>query len=363
MTLQDFLLRIPKTDLHLHIMGAIRPETMTVLAARYQLALPRSGAQLYDFSGFYEFLDTLRIAASALREADDFARVAYEALEDGHRKGNLCHAELLFNPQYSLSFGVSYRTMVDGLVAGIRAARQDFDVSALLVPSFDRQISPTDALEIMDMILQYRPPEIAGIGLDGAEHSGPPADFARVFARAGRHGLQRTAHVCEDNQSLDEAPPQNYAICCDVLGCDRLDHGYNLLADDTMTARAREDGLYFNTCTVTSVARNLVKRRASIATMVALGLKVTINTDDPAMFKTDIGRAYTLLFEENPHWGAEQAATFSLNGVDASWLGDTDRKALRQRFHAEIARLRGSLQPLNPPVSPDAGTGCSGPVQ
>jgi adenosine deaminase len=343
MDFSTFLQRIPKVDLHCHLVGTLRQQTLAELAQRYGLSLPRPADALYEFADFYDFLDVLRLAASVLRTGEDFARVTYEALEDGHRSGNLRHVELLFNPQYFYPQGVSYRTMVDGMREGLAEARARFGTSALLVPSFDRIIDAQGAMQILDDILAYRPDEVVGIGLDGAERNGPPAVFAEVYARAGKAGLKRTAHVCEDNQTLEEAPPLHYAICRDVLGCDRLDHGYNLLADPAMVVRARDEGLFFNTCTVTSVTRNLAKRRASIARMVSLGLNITINTDDPIMFKTDIADSYQRLFVEQPQWGVAQARTFSLNGVMASWLDQTGKASLAESFRRELDSLEHEL--------------------
>src|SRR6266404_36760 len=343
----EYLTRLPKVDLHCHLVGTLRPATLGDLARKYGIALPRSEEQLYDFEDFYSFIEILRLSATVMRAQDDFARVAYEALEDGHRAGNLKHAELMFNPQYFYDGGTSYRAMVDGLQEGIHAAQKDFGTTALLIPSIDRQIDPSHALEILQDVLDYRPDVIVGIGLDGPERAGPPGQFHELYRRAGEAGLMRTAHVCEDNQTLAEAPPQNFVICCDVLGCDRLDHGYNILADDRMINRARDEGLYFNTCTITSERQNLTRRHASIARMIELGLKVTLNTDDPQMFKTDIGHSYRALFEARG-WGKEQAIQFSLNGVEASWLGGPERASLRREFEEEIRLLNQAFETVAP---------------
>ena len=344
MDFATFLARIPKAELHNHIIGTLRPATLGALAAKHSLALPRPPERLYDFTAFDAFLDVLRLAASALRTAADFARVAYEAVEDGHEAGNLRHVEFLFNPQYFYPHRVAYRTMVDGMTAGLREAEVDFGVTALLVPSFDRCIAPAAALDIMDDIEGYRTDLVAGIGLDGAERNGPPQAFAAVYERAGRAGLKRTAHVCEDNQTLAEAPPVHYDICRDLLRCDRLDHGYNLLSDEGTIARAQADGLIFNVCTVTSVKANRAGRRERIARMVDLGLTITLNTDDAAMFKTDLAECYQLMFEGRD-WGVSQARAFSLAGVDASWLPDAEKAALRRRFERELDDLARELTP------------------
>jgi adenosine deaminase len=338
-----FLARVPKVDLHCHLVGTLRPATLGALARKHGVPLPRSEETIYDFADFYAFIDTLRLSATVMREPDDFARVIYEASEDGYRSGNLRHAEYMFNPQYFYASGISYRGMVDGLIEGIRGAQRDFGMSSLLIPSIDRQIDPTRALEILDDVLAYRPAEIAGVGLDGPERAGPPGHFHELYRRAGAARLKRTAHVCEDNQTLDEAPPGNFAICCDVLGCDRLDHGYNILADNGMTARARDEGIFFNTCTVTSVRANLARRQGSIARMLEIGLRVTVNTDDPQMFKTDIGHSYRALFETHG-WGADKARKLSLAGVEASWLDESDRHQLKQEFAREIDALEMELR-------------------
>ena len=138
---------------------------------------------------------------------------------------------------------------------------------------------------------------MVGIGLDGAERVGPPAIFAEAYALARKAGLHCTAHCCEDNQTLVEAPPTNYLICRDVLRCDRIDHGYNMLASDFVMAEARHDGLYFTPCAWTSLVHNRPHRPQRIRRMVEAGLNVTINTDDPAMFGTNLGHGFTTLFE------------------------------------------------------------------
>lgn len=342
MDLQGFIKAVPKADLHCHIVGTMRPETLADLAARHGVHLHRPARELYAFQDFYQFIDVLRLAGTVLRNRDDFARLAYEAIEDGHRLGNLRHGEFMFNPQYFYPAGVSYRTMVDGLCDGLAQGRRDFGVSGLLIACIDRQIEPAKAREIMDDILAYRRDEVVGIGLDGPERAGPPQLFAEVYRAAGKAGLKRTAHCCEDNQTLDEAPPQHYAICRDLLGCDRLDHGYNLLASEEMIRRARDEGVYFTACSVTSMKKNLERRRASIARMVELGLKITINTDDPAMFKTDIGHSYTLLFGELG-WGMAEARRFSLAGLDASWLPAPEKWSKRAEFEAELDRLEQEI--------------------
>jgi len=337
----QLLARLPKVDLHMHLAGTLRPATLAAFAQRHALALPRPVESLYTYRDFYDFIDVLRLGAQAVRSAGEFERMAYEAVEDASRSGAR-HVEMSFNPQYYLPAGVPYRVQLEGLVAGVQAAMRDFDCSALLIAALDRGLPMDSARQAMDDIVGRRHELVVGVGLDGPEREGPPAQMAPLFQRAGRAGLKRTAHVCEDNQTLQEAPPSNVDDCIELMGCDRLDHGYNLLADADGVRRARDRGVYFCACGITSVARNRERRLRSLRAMVDAGLPVTLNTDDPAMFHTDIAHTYATVLD-GCGWGWDEARAFSLAGVQACWLDDAARRDLRERFERELDALQGEL--------------------
>src|SRR5262249_34097035 len=176
-----------------------------------------------------------------------------------------------------------------GLIEGLTAAYQDFGVRARLIPSIDREFGVALAERVLDDVLAHPHEWVVGLGLDGPEDKGPPERFAAVFQRAGRAGLKRTAHVCED---YAPTPAAHYAVCRDVLGCDRLDHGYRLLTDATLCARARDDGVAFTCCPKPSTRDRDASRLDAIHHMHDVGLTITLATDDPALFETDIGEAY-----------------------------------------------------------------------
>ncbi len=345
-TLDDYLGMIPKVEVHAHLIGSMRPSTYDEFARNAGIELPRSAAAFYPYEDFYEFLKLSRLGTTFLNRREDFARVICEALEDGLNLANQRHTEMFFNPQYFMARGIPYRTVIDGLCDGVRQARRLWGVSCLLIPSFGRQIDERGAHEVLDAILANREDEVVGIGLDGAERDGPPERFAAVYRRAGQAGLKRTAHVCEDNQTMAEAPPSNFATCLDLLGCDRLDHGYNLLADSDMVRRARDEGKYFTTVALASAEVRRAGRFRSIARMVEEGLPVTINTDNPAMFGTNLAHSYRAVCTACG-WGHQEARRFSLAGVDASWLDDTEKQRLRAEFTASLDTL-GTALAANP---------------
>ncbi len=334
-TLTTLLRRLPKAELHCHVVGTLRPETLAALARKHGIALPRAEHILYQYRGFHDFIEVFRLASRVLVDADDFARVAYEYIESAHRDANLRHIELFFNPSYHYPYAVSYATQLDGLLEGLRAAHKDFGVSGLLIPSIDREFGLDVAHQVIDDVLARRADEVVGIGLDGPEDRGPPAQFAPIFERAGKAGLRRTAHVCEDYAPI---PASNYLVCKDVLGCDRLDHGYRMLADPEVVRRAAFDGITFTCCPKPSTRERDALRIGAIRGMLDAGIAISLATDDPLMFDTDLGECYERAFTAL-NWDVARVRAIALAGVDASWLDPIAKASLRVEFERDIDTL------------------------
>jgi adenosine deaminase len=230
-------------------------------------------------------------------------------------------------------------TVIDGLIDGIHAAEADLGVRCFLIADVYRQDDPAMALAMTEDVLANRRPELIGLGMDGAEAPDPPERFAAAYAAAGKAGLRLTSHASED------APPVNITTCLDVLGCERIDHGYHILEDEAVVARCKEDGIHF-TCCPTSTA--VVYGWPDLTThpingMIDAGLLVHLNSDDPTMFRTDIGKEYVDFIGQNGY-PPEVAKQLVLNGVEATWLDDGDKAALRKEFEAEMATLDAALQ-------------------
>ncbi len=341
MTYDDFLRDVPKVELHCHFEGTVRPATFADLARKHGVALPTDDVdRLYDYGSIYEFLKIFAMVSSTLIDQEDFARAAYESIEDGVTLGNLRYREMFFNPTLHTKRGIPYARVVDGLVDGIRAAETDLGVPCRLIADVYRQDTPEEAVEMVEQVLGHRPDEVIGLGMDGAEAPDPPEQFVEAFRLAKKGGLRITSHACED------APARNITTCLDVLGCERIDHGYHILGDESVVARCRDEGITFTVCpTATAVCYFDPDDYTThpIREMVAQGLKVMINSDDPSMFHTDIGSEYVKMVNA-ADWSADKVREFSLNGVDGSWLGDDEKRRLRQEFETELGRLEAELQ-------------------
>ncbi|WP_007509586.1 adenosine deaminase [Pseudofrankia saprophytica] len=335
----EYLRSVPKVELHCHFEGTVRAATFADLARRHDVALPTDEvARLYDYDTIYEFLKIFGMVSSTLIDRADFARCAYESLEDGVKLGNLRYREMFFNPTLHTRRGVPMATVIGGLVDGIRAAETDLGVRCRLIADVYRQDPPEMARQMVEEVLANRVDELIGLGMDGAEAPDPPEKFALAYQAAKAGGLRLTSHASED------APPVNITTCLDVLGCERIDHGYHIMSDDTVVRRCRDEGIYFTCCpTSTAVVYGWPDLTAHpIKDMVAAGLNVMLNSDDPTMFHTDIGREYVELCTALGY-GQETVRTLVLNGVDATWLDDTDKTALRAAFTAELDVLDARL--------------------
>ncbi|MFM0160784.1 hypothetical protein PQR39_10270 [Paraburkholderia sediminicola] len=340
---REFLRRIPKTDLHFHLLGAVRPQTVIDLAIRNAVELPTYDPdKLYQTTDFEQSMEVLRALAYCLTDEIDFSRVAYEALEDSVARGNGQHVEMFFNPTIYQGLGVTYEQMIDGLTDGIERAHQRFGVTSLLIPSIDREKPPRLAMQMVRDVIRYPSRYVAGIGMDFAEGKGLPGTFEPAYRLAGQHGLKRTAHVCESNQPLAAAPPHNVRVCINELQCDRLDHGYNVLADPETVSFARDRGIFFCTCPPTAVPQFRNRRAWTIAAMRDAGLKLTVNTDDPWLYGSDLTDAWVQLFEAL-NWKADVAHELMTNGIEASWASDAEKQRMRIVFESEFRSLADEL--------------------
>jgi adenosine deaminase len=335
----DYLRAVPKVELHCHFEGTVRAATFADLARRHDVALPTADVgKLYDYETIYEFLTIFGLVSSTLVDREDFARCAYESLEDGVKLGHLRYREMFFNPTLHTRRGVAMATVVDGLIDGIRAAETDLGVRCRLIADVYRQDPPAMARQMVEEVLENRRDELIGLGMDGAEAPDPPEKFVEAYHLAKAGGLRLTSHASED------APAANVTTCLDVLGCERIDHGYHVMSDPAVVARCRDQGITFTCCpTSTAVVYGWPDLTAHpIKDMVAAGLAVMLNSDDPTMFHTDIGREYVQLCTALDY-GPSTVRELVLTGVDATWLDESDKAAMRTDFTDTLNRLDAEL--------------------
>ena len=357
---EGWIQRLPKVDLHCHLIGTVRASTFAELARREKLELPADPERIFaDINSLppdpalylntvipvpqgrsadepkvsYSLFQASKWVIETLRSADDLTRIVYEAFEDAHRYSNTRHLELFFDDVPEHLAGLGYAGSVEAYAEGIRMAERDFGMTGRMVKGIDRSKSGEEALtrvrEVVDNPNEY----VVGIGLDNLETVGPPERFADAYRLAGDAGLKRTAHASEHVPKA-----QNTITCLDLLGCDRIDHGYFVLEDPEVVARVRDEQVTFTVASTTSRRSWRPWRRASIRAMLDAGLNVIPCSDDPGMFPTTLANEYSI---QDKQIGATHAqlSHMALAAVDASWLPEPECAALRTRVASEIASL------------------------
>ncbi len=280
--LDRFIVALPKAELHLHIEGSLEPELMFALARRNGVALPYDSVEAvraaYDFGNLQDFLDIYYAGAAVLLTRADFHDLAMAYFDRAAGDG-VVHAEIMFDPQTHTMRGVAFAEVIEGLLSAMAEANARHGLTSRLIMSFLRHLSEADAFATLAQADPWLH-RITAVGLDSSELGHPPEQFARVFAAAAARGLKRVAHAGE------EGPPAYVTGALDALHVDRVDHGNRALEDADLVARLVASGMTLTVCPLSNLKLCVVGDLADhpIDRMLALGLKATINSDDPAYF-------------------------------------------------------------------------------
>lgn len=333
---------LPKVDLHCHIEGTMRPATVVELADRNGRELPtRDPTELYAYTSLDTFLDVFWLVQSMLTTRDDWAQLAREAVIDQAASG-LVYGELFFTPARHLDAGQDLADIVAGLDEGLTAGERETGARVALIADMDRAFGVAAADELVDRLVELRragatgTERIIGVGMDSTEHDVDPAGYANAYRAAASAGLRRTAHQGET------MPPWTIRTALEVLGCERIDHGLTILDDTELTRRMADDRIPLTVCPSSNVLiANHVDRLElhPYPRMREAGLLATVNTDDPALTDLTLAGEYRAVAEAFGY-DLDDMVAIALDGIDATWLDDDDRRLLRSRVRDTLERHR-----------------------
>jgi adenosine deaminase len=320
--MEEFIRRLPKAELHLHIEGTLEPQMMFDLAERngYELPFPdvATVAAAYKFRNLQSFLDIYYQGAAVLQTPQDFHDLitAYfeRAAYDGVR-----HAEIFFDPQTHTERGVGFEVFMEGFRSGMAEAETRHGITSSLILCFLRHLGGEAALHT----IREAEPHLEGViavGLDSSELGYPPELYADAYSHARELGLRAVAHGGE------EGPPEYVTGALDVLGIERVDHGVRSLEDPDLVDRLRRDRIPLTVCPLSNVALRVVDRAADhpLPEMMEQGLLVSVHSDDPAYFGGYVGENYFVLADDLG-FGEQRLAMLAANSIESSFLDD-DRK-------------------------------------
>ena len=278
----DLARRLPKAELHLHIEGSLEPDMLVSLAKRNKIDIPFSTVEevrrAYEFSNLQEFLDIYYQGMNVLRTEEDFHDLTMAYLKRA-AADNVRHVEIFFDPQGHTERGLPFNIAIDGILSALDVSETECGVTSKLIMCFLRHLTEKEAFQTLDAAEPWLE-RVAGVGLDSSEVGHPPSKFAEIFKAAGAMGLKRVAHAGE------EGPPEYIWEALDRLEIDRLDHGNRSLEDEALIQRLIESEMTLTVCPLSNLKLCVVKNinEHPLKRMLDLGLKATVNSDDPAYF-------------------------------------------------------------------------------
>jgi adenine deaminase len=329
--LHDFIRRMPKAELHIHIEGSLEPEMIFALAQRNGLSIPYASVeelrQAYAFTNLQSFLDIYYAGASVLLKEQDFYDITWAYLQKT-AQDNVIRTEIFFDPQTHTARGVGMDVVVNGLHRACQAAKTVLGIDAELILCFLRHLSENEAFETLEAALPYRD-KILGVGLDSSEVGHPPEKFAHVFKRCKELGFRLVAHAGE------EGPPEYIWSALDVLQVERIDHGVQSWRDTALLQRLAKDRIPLTVCPLSNQKLCVFPdlREHNLKKLLDAGLCATINSDDPAYFGGYVNANYLATFEALS-LTREHAYQLARNSFEASFCSSQQRVRYLERLEA-----------------------------
>ena len=337
----DRFRRLPKVELHRHLEGTVRISTLLDIARRHNITIPADILGLsnlvqmqedesFSFRNFLAKFDTLRLF---YRSPDVIDRITREAVEDA-AKDNVRYMELRFTPvALSRAERFPLHDVMDWVAGAAQAAAVEFGIVVRLIPSVNRHESPELAEQVVWLAAERRDSGVVGLDLAGNEAEFPAAPFFAVLREASQAGLRLSVHAGE------WGPAENVRAAIEDLGAHRIAHGVRVLEDDAVVALARERSVPFEVCVTSNYQSGVVQQPGAhpLPRMLAAGLNVTVNTDDPSVSRITLSNEYHVVCDD---LGVPVDALRSciIAAAEAAFLPDPERADLVRSLKQELKR-------------------------
>jgi len=282
MNIVEFIKKVPKTELHLHIEGTLEPVHMFELAKRNNISIPFKNIQevkaAYSFSNLESFLKIYYEGAKVLIKEKDFFDLTW-AYALKCKEDNIVHTEIFFDPQTHVNRGIDFEIVINGIYKALQKANREFGLSFKIIMCFLRHLSEKSGFEVLDQALIHKD-KIFGVGLDSSEIGNPPSKFKKLFKKSMEKGFLTFAHAGE------EGPPEYIWDSINLLNVKRIDHGVQCLQDKKLVEKLRNDKTPLTVCPLSNIKLHVFNnlKEHNLKKMLDEKLMVMINSDDPAYF-------------------------------------------------------------------------------
>ncbi len=336
MEVERVIRALPKVEQHVHIVGSTRPETLLWLMKEGNVDVPFQTVddvrRFFRYRDFPHFISVYCTVVEWITDEKQFERLTYEMLESD-AQCNVHYVEASFSAPDHVRRGLDYDLMLDAINRGVRRARSDFGLECNLRVDVVRNYGAEAAMKVLDSI-ENKKDNVIAIDLGGSEEQFPPKPFAPVFQRAKEMGLHLVAHAGEASgaESVWDAVKH--------LSVERIGHGLAVSADSELMKHLREHGIGIEACPTSNVRTGVIPsiEKHPIRTFIKHGLRVSVNSDDPSMFETDMNNEY-LQLHRKLNFTIPELFKLSLNAIDSSFISSDKKSKMHDSFMEEYHHL------------------------
>ena len=318
----EFIKKVSKAELHLHIEGTLEPEHMFELAKRNNVSIPYNNVEevksAYNFQNLDSFLNIYYQGLKVLIHEKDFFDLTW-AYVLKCKEDHIVHTEIFFDPQAHVDRGVSFDTVINGISIALDKANLEFGLTSKIIMCFLRHLEEESGFKILNQALKHKD-KIIGVGLDSSELGNPPKKFEKLFNKARDEGFLTVAHAGE------EGPPKYIWDSINLLKVKRIDHGVQCFKDDKLIEVLKKKQIPLTVCPLSNVKLCVFDKleNHNLKKMLILGLNVMVNSDDPAYFGGYLNKN---LIESQLALGLtlEEVKTLIINSFKSSFLDDAKK--------------------------------------
>jgi adenosine deaminase len=342
----DLLRRLPKAELHCHLDGSVRPETLLDLGREYRMPMPRDDAEALrdymrvdDARSLEDYLARFDVTLGVMQTADALDRIAYELSIDAARDG-VRYIEVRYSPVLNVRGGLSLGEAVEAPLRGLERAERDGGAMARVIICGLRHLAPQTSMELARLAVAYKHRGVVAFDLAGGELNNPASVHAAAFAYAREHDLACTCHAGEG------ADASYVRDAVHVCGAHRIGHATRLYEDESLTQYVNDRRIALEICLTSNVQTHAVEsyEEHPLRRYFDRGMNVVLNTDNRLMSGTTLTDEY-MHASRYFGLGLDDLARIALNGFESAFLPWQDRQALVARVRAELATLGATVAP------------------
>jgi adenosine deaminase len=337
MNTEEIIKNLPKLEQHIHIVGSTKPETLLGIVDDTGVEMPFKTLdevnKFFQYGDFSHFIAVYSTVNDCITDSKYYERITYEMLES-EATCNVKHVEAIFSPNDHVRRGLDYGKMLDAINKGIRRAKRKFGITCTIRVDLVRNYGPEVAIKELGWI-KKKGDNIVAIDLGGSEEGFPPEPYEAVYKKASDLGLHLVAHAGE------AAGPESIWSAIKTLNVERIGHGVTAINDNTLLREIKTRGITIETCPTSNLRIGAIKsiKDHPIRHFLNHGISVSVNSDDPSMFNTDINNEYIQLHRELG-FTLDELMRISLDSVATSFLSLKRKEELRENFLKEYRELK-----------------------